>query len=344
MSPTVLCPTCKHALDQEMETCPSCGQAFCPECSAAIAEDANSCQSCGAEFALFCSACEQEISLDDLVCPHCLASLEEPEAKTATAKEEIDLDLPPRFSGECPSCATPLFLEDGFCNQCGTTFCTTCGKEVDEEDEVCPHCRTPLFFNCPLCDFELTSGTDQCPNCNALIPSYCTNCKVPLQAGAENCSRCTAPILVTRRKTARVIHSFIVGEKVVQVAACPGCGQQLHISDGNCSSCDYRFCPQCQISLEKNEEICPRCGPHRTQYVQTQQQSLACPNCGSPLQPLDEQCPDCGQLFCPECQAAISEDDTICPQCRAEFEYACPQCDASITADADTCPQCGFEF
>jgi RNA polymerase subunit RPABC4/transcription elongation factor Spt4 len=62
------------------------------------------------------------------------------------------------------------------------------------------------------------------------------------------------------------------------------------------------------------------------------------------LEPLDEECPQCGQLLCPECQAAIAEDDTACPTCKVEFEYACPQCEASISADAETCPNCGFEF
>lgn len=327
-----------------MEICPNCGQSFCPECRVALAEDANTCQSCGAEFGLFCSECEQEVNPDALVCSHCGASLVELEAEAGADPKETDLILPPKFSGECPSCGTPLFLEDGFCNQCGVTFCTSCGKEVDEDDEVCPHCHTPLFFNCPLCSFELTMGTDQCPSCDALIPSYCTNCQAPLQTGTEECSQCNNPVQISQRKSARIIHSLKLGEKVVQVASCPGCGHQLHLSDGKCSLCGYLFCPQCQISLEQDERICPRCGPHRSHYVHVPQHSHICTNCGNPLQPLDEQCPHCAQLFCPECQAAISEDDAVCPQCKVEFEYACSQCEASISADAETCPNCGFEF
>lgn len=158
------------------------------------------------------------------------------------------------------------------------------------------------------------------------------------------CSRCNSPVHVSQRKSARIIHSLMVGEKVVQVAGCPECGQKLHLSNGTCSSCGYRFCPQCQISLQKNESICPRCGPHQAQYIKVPQLQKRCPNCDNLLEPLDEECPHCEQLLCPECQAAITEDDAACPQCKAEFDYLCPQCDASVHADAEICPNCGFEF
>lgn len=343
MTQALVCPTCQQTVDKLTDFCPRCSQAFCPECHTAIDEDANACQTCGTEFGLYCSECEQEVNSDALACPHCGASLVD-DAENEAKQKEIELILPPKYSGVCPGCGTELFLEDGFCGECGTTFCTSCGKEVDEDDDLCPHCQQPLFFDCPLCGFELTAGTDQCPSCDALIPSYCTNCHAALQAGVDVCSQCNSPVHVRRRKSARIIHSLRVGEKIAQVAACPGCGQHLHLSDGECSSCGYRFCPQCQISLGRDENICPRCGPHQSLYIHAPQQSNSCPNCDKPLEPLDEQCPHCEQLLCPECQAAIAEDDAVCPQCEAEFEYLCPQCDTSVSADDEKCPNCGFEF
>ena len=145
-------------------------------------------------------------------------------------------------------------------------ICTSCGQEIDEDDDICPHCHTILFFDCPLCSFELTSGTDQCPNCDALIPSFCVNCHSPLPVGIEVCPQCHTPLHVTRRQSARIIHSLVVGDLVVSVASCPSCGSRLHLHEGQCASCGYRFCPQCQISLEKDEEICPRCGPEKRRW------------------------------------------------------------------------------
>ena len=343
MTQTLVCPTCQHSLIEYAGPCPNCGQAFCPECNHPLADEANACEKCGAEFGLFCSECEQEVDDNALFCPHCGASLiedDEDESKIA----EVDPVLTPTFSGKCPTCGSELFLEDGFCSECGTTFCTSCVKAVDEDDEICPHCNLALYFDCPLCNFELTTGTDQCPNCDALIPSYCTNCHAPLKAGANVCSQCQSPVNVRRRKSARIIHSLMLGDSVVQVASCPECGEQLLLGDGACSSCGYRFCSQCQISLGENEEICPRCGPHQATTIQLAQTANSCPSCDKPLQPLDEQCPYCGQLLCPECQAAIGEEDAFCPQCNTEFEFLCPQCDADVSADAEECPNCGFVF
>ena len=302
------------------------------------------CATCGAEFGLFCSACEQEVNPEATICPHCGAALSGSNVETDTELQEIDLTLPPNFNGHCPDCGTALFLEDGFCNQCGAMFCTSCGKEIGDDDEICPQCGTTLFFNCPLCSFELTAGTDQCPNCDALIPSYCTYCRAPLQADAETCSKCATQVHVSRRKSARIIHSLMVGEKVVQIASCPGCGHQMHVKDGACSSCGYRFCPQCQISLEKDEGFCPRCGPHKATILPAPQHTRHCPNCGKPLQPFEDECPHCEHLFCPECEAALSDEDIICPQCGTEFEFECPQCEVTVSAKAEICPSCGFDF
>ena len=47
---------------------------------------------------------------------------------------------------------------------------------------------------------------------------------------------------------------------------------------------------------------------------------------------------------CPECGAAMSEDDITCPECGAEFGFYCPECDEELPADAEICPHCGAEL
>ena len=340
------CPNCAFPLIELDGLCPNCGQLYCTDCGALLDEDDEVCSVCGAEFLTYCSECDQEIPAAATVCPHCGAVLEE------TAEEEdselelkpINLILPARYTGKCPVCDASVFLEDGFCSQCGAMFCSTCGKVVDEEDEVCPHCKTLLYFDCPLCSFELMTGTDQCPNCNALIPNFCTNCKAALPRDAQNCPNCSTPVRVVVRNTARIVHSLQVGEQIVQVAACPGCGANLHVHEGVCQSCGYRICPTCQITLLPDEPICPRCGPEKAQIVYTEDRSRKCPNCGQPLDVFDEECSHCGLMFCPECYAPIAEEDVVCAACGAEFEFECPECGQPVGAHDDVCSACGAEI
>ncbi len=177
------------------------------------------------------------------VCAHCGASLSDHGQALKEDPQTINLIDTPSFTGECPQCATPLFLEDGFCAHCGTSFCYSCGQMVSEDDDICPHCHKPLFFDCPLCNFELTAGTDQCPNCEALIPSFCTHCHISLLPGVQACPQCQTNVTVIRRKSARIIHSLMVADQVVQVASCPSCGHQIHLHEGKCDCLRLPFLP-----------------------------------------------------------------------------------------------------
>ena len=332
------CPNCAFLLHELDGLCPQCGQSYCPECGAILPEDADRCLYCGTEFASYCSGCDKEVPASAAICPHCGASLVDPDlaGSLETGLKPIDLILPAAFSGKCPSCKAPVFLEDGFCSHCGAAFCSSCGNSVGEEDEICPHCQVALYFNCPLCGFELMAGTDQCPNCNALVPNFCTVC--------QQCPQCATSVRVIRRKSARVIHSLRLGEKIIQVAACPGCGGQLHLNDGMCNACGYRICPLCQISLQPDEAICPRCGPDKPQIVLTPDHVRECSNCGQPLQVQDDECPHCEQLFCPECFAPLGANDLICTSCGVEFDFQCPQCGHTVGAEDDVCAHCGAEI
>jgi predicted amidophosphoribosyltransferase len=346
MSDVTKCPKCAFPLQELDGICPRCGQSYCSDCGAILAEDADVCSVCGAEFLTYCSECDQEIPSTASVCPHCGAALDEAdaEADSDVALKPVYLILPARYSGKCPVCDSSVFLEDGFCSQCGALFCSTCGGAVGDEDEKCPHCQTPLYFDCPLCGFELMTGTDQCPNCNALIPNFCTICKAALPPDTQQCANCSAQVHVVVRNSARIVHSLQVGEQIVQVAACPGCGAKLYVNEGVCKSCGYRICPACQITLLPDELICPRCGPENAQIVYTQDRSRKCPNCGQPLDPLAEECPHCELLFCPECHAPIGEEDVVCASCGTEFEFECPECGETVGAQDNVCSSCGAEI
>ncbi len=342
----IRCTECNILLSDDTDVCPQCGSSYCADCGALLPEDATSCPSCGAEFAIFCSACEREVSADDIICPHCGVDLIETAADSAPTLNGLSLDfvLPPRYTGQCPACDSPLFLEDGFCNQCGTLFCTRCSSLVSEDDHICPHCSSTLFIDCPLCGFELTAGTDQCPNCNALIPNYCTQCTAALSAESDICPQCGAPVQIIVRTSSRVVHTLKLREQIVQVAACPGCGGRIHVHEGQCRSCGYRICVSCQISLEKEEKTCPRCGPDRAQIVLVPEQKRHCPSCGQPLAPLADECPQCGQFFCPECLTSVDGDATSCRNCGVVFDFECPSCGEAVSAEAETCPRCGALF
>ena len=343
MAVSYRCPNCALPLQENEGECPYCGHTYCPECGLSLPADAESCSSCGAEFAAFCSECEQEVPNEAAVCPHCGTSLEEEDEDAAHSDDgsAINLILPARFSGTCPACASPVFLEDGFCGQCGAAFCSNCGESIAEEEEVCPHCQTALYFDCPLCGFELMTGSDQCPNCNALVPNYCTHCRAALPRDSVQCPTCSTAVRVISRNSARVIHSLRLGEQIVQVAACPGCGGHLHLHEGVCASCGFRICPACQISLKPDEAICPRCGPEKVQIVHAGEQTRKCPKCGHPLHGLDDECAHCQQLFCPQCFAPVADADIVCGSCGAEFDFECPQCGEVVGAEDDVCSSCG---
>ena len=140
------CPTCNTVLTDDMETCPNCGQEFCPECLTPLATNAAACPTCGAEFDLFCPECDAPLKEFDAVCLACgyvfapqkTQIVSELEINAVTAHEveaEEAIEAEP-FTGVCPECGTPLYLEDGYCEACGADFCSRCGKLVDEDDDI----------------------------------------------------------------------------------------------------------------------------------------------------------------------------------------------------------------
>lgn len=211
-----------------------------------------------------CSSCKREIGRTAAYCPECGLAVHKAgliRVPEYTRISENTTGLEDEFyNGMCPSCAAELYVEDGFCKECGQALCTACGQGVDDGDEMCPACGAQLFFSCPLCDFELTAGTEMCPNCNALFPIVCSHCGGHLQAADTRCQLCRRPVVIQRRHSARTIHSFLVGQQLVRMIACPGCGRHLNPAMGPCADCGDRVCADCQLILMDDERKCPRCG------------------------------------------------------------------------------------
>jgi RNA polymerase subunit RPABC4/transcription elongation factor Spt4 len=91
--------------------------------------------------------------------------------------------------------------------------------------------------------------------------------------------------------------------------------------------------------------ICPRCGTADLDETAVRIEiKPLCPNCQKVIAKGMEECPHCRQLLCPECLAAVGEEDTVCPACGVEFELFCPECERPISATAERCPSCGLVF
>jgi predicted amidophosphoribosyltransferase len=260
----ISCPTCNSQLDKLSTGCHICGQVFCQACHEPAADDTAFCSFCDEQLLMRCSGCKREISRSAAFCPECGLALHKeapikvPEytrirRNTADSQEEA-------YSGACPRCTADLYIEDGYCGQCGQSLCTSCGQSVDENDDICSACGIRLFFSCPLCDFELTAGTEMCPNCDALFPTVCSRCGGGVQATDTRCQACRRPVAIQHRHSARTIHSFLVGQQLIRMIACPGCGRHLNPATGPCTSCGENVCAECQLILMDDERICPRCG------------------------------------------------------------------------------------
>lgn len=335
----MLCPNCQKAIEDHLVDCPHCKMGFCPSCKSSVGSDAAVCGVCGLEFAAHCSRCGHEVKPQANLCSYCGAILDETERDWRNVSDgERDYDR------SCPTCATPLDQNDSFCPVCGQTFCGRCAEPVDEEARTCSHCGTLLFFECPLCQFELTVGTELCPNCGALFPLFCTKCRAPLPPDANQCPECQTAVRISERTNARVIHTLINDSMLVHIVACPACGSQFDPAEGPCSVCNYPVCPNCHVNLEDGEVACPRCGQGIPAFGATAATLGACPQCERTIPLGCDECPRCGQTVCPECLAAIAEDDVVCARCGAEFEFACPRCQAHVDSEASSCPACDLSF
>ena len=260
------CPTCSAPLDEQSVTCSNCGQAFCPTCFGPTGAGEPFCSACDEELLVACTGCKREVNRATTFCPECGLALNRAGPLLVPEYTRIRKDMSDQadepYSGRCPNCATELYIEDGFCNECGQSLCTSCGQSVDDGDKSCPACGVKLFFSCPLCDFELMASTEMCPNCNALFPTVCSHCGGTVQASDTECPSCRRPLTIQSRQSARTIRTFLVGGQLIRMVACPGCGRHSNPAKGPCPNCGIRVCAGCQLILFAEERICPRCGQH----------------------------------------------------------------------------------
>jgi predicted amidophosphoribosyltransferase len=168
------CPGCNRPLAAGETECPHCGQAVCADCGAPLHPSLTACPQCGASYDFFCTECNAMVPPDAAVCPECGAEFED-SGDGWPAPADGDATRAP-FTGRCPACGLPVYIEDGFCNECGQPFCPSCGAAVDDADDRCPLCHTELFFHCPLCHLELLAAAPICPQCDAFFPRRCATC------------------------------------------------------------------------------------------------------------------------------------------------------------------------
>ena len=108
---------------------------------------------------------------------------------------------------------------------------------------------------------------------------------------------------------------------------CPVCGVVLEMGAHHCLSCGAIFvdhngmfvCPDCNAELREGDRSCGRCG--RTfEKVEMPR----CPQCDIEVSPNAEICPRCSCLLqdrCPECGDELPEDAVTCPTCGADFDF-----------------------
>ena len=258
MKIVVICANCNTSLPSGSDICPKCGQELCPHCGSLLEVDATTCQSCGTKFDLYCPQCDAKVGSDATTCHVCGLIFEEEQFEQNEIYEFNPSETD--FDALCNNCQVPIYWSDGFCLDCGLTFCPFCGHDTDDEMTTCPGCSKELYFDCPICSFLLTVNTEYCPNCNALFPKQCNRCLSIIEPGVTACPTCKAQVIIRQRVSARTVKTMEVGEIVIRIVACPGCGRNFDPLIGECPHCRLRICKQCQIVLEDDEPGCPRCG------------------------------------------------------------------------------------
>ena len=77
-----------------------------------------------------------------------------------TLAEERSLALEQQILEEPPS-GTPE-----------TRPCPTCGRDIEEEFVICPHCRTQFARRCTVCERRLRLGWPVCPYCATEVGAH----------------------------------------------------------------------------------------------------------------------------------------------------------------------------
>ena len=66
--------------------------------------------------------------------------------------------------------------------------CPKCGKEVKDDDKICPHCKKVLKLVCPKCN--TANPTPVCTKCGFVILSKCEQCGAITPTIKGKCSKC----------------------------------------------------------------------------------------------------------------------------------------------------------
>ena len=96
--------------------------------------------------------------------------------------------------------------------------CPQCGKEVDEQEKICPNCMYPLHRNNPSQEEAPQQQTDlQCPRCgNKIDPSmkWCPNCGASL---TEPSPTPKSGVLSKFEQVFETVRNFVIVKKKIVV-------------------------------------------------------------------------------------------------------------------------------
>jgi predicted amidophosphoribosyltransferase len=109
------CVACGKTVSGKEEKCPRCGASFddvefeCPFCGETVTASQNKCESCSTEFEIFAEEVA-EVSSVDL------------DSEAAGAPPQAEEPRPDPVTYECPSCGKQVGDSDNRCPHCGAMF------------------------------------------------------------------------------------------------------------------------------------------------------------------------------------------------------------------------------
>lgn len=189
-------------------------------------------------------------------------------------------------------------------------YCKFCGKEIQDRDYSCPHCKRVLV-----------QSAEQLPEVHyKIFPAperTCAQCGNTLESAVRFCSHCGAENEPQQAK---------------RLPYCLFCGEMLHESANYCILCGTKYAESEDGYIEIPIELaCDNCGeilPENT---------LFCMKCGSPV-PKNRKI-KLAVPCCQSCSTPLVRGQTSCEACKKTIEFGHVQ--PIEDGEYITCPICG---
>lgn len=259
------CLTCQK---NNLATCTSCPVGSYLENSSCVKGCPSNCVSCSSSSK--CTTCVSGFAVNGAgVCVPCLSSCRE----CAT-----------QAPGQCLSCGDGLFLNSQQkCQQCSTSFCSTCSI-----NDVCESCSSGYTltstFTC------IKNCESPCATCSASSPTQCTSCLAgyeidsttssctPVTQCIGGCNVCPTGYVLSESICVQCTNSKCLRCSASDPSVCTSCINGLYLSSNQvCTTCPSG-CATCSSSTN-----CLTCSSGFTllsESVQGSQQK--CVQCASP--------------------------------------------------------------